>query len=55
MNLDQQWLATKAKRDSAAKRHGESSKVTRAYERDLAEIVARILRRNMRKDKRVAA
>ena len=57
MNLDKQWLQAKAKRDSAASRHGEHSKVTRAYERDLAEITARIIRRDMRKtgNKRKAA
>ncbi|MCB0257154.1 MAG: hypothetical protein KDI55_25825 [Anaerolineae bacterium] len=57
MNLDKLWLQAKAKRDSAAARHGNQSKVTRAYERDLAEITARIIRRDMRKtgNKRKAA
>jgi len=55
MNLDKQWMQVKAKRDSAASRHGPNSKVTRAYERDLADITARRLRRDMRQNKRKAA
>ena len=57
MNLDKLWLQAKAKRDSSAARHGPNSKVTRAYERDLADITARRLRRDMRKtgNKRKAA
>lgn len=54
MNLDKMWLQTKAKRDSAAARHGPNSKVTRAYERDLADITARRLRRDMRQKRKAA-
>jgi hypothetical protein len=54
MNLNKMWLQAKAKRDGAAARHGEQSKVTKARERDLAEITERILRRDMRQKRKAA-
>ena len=52
MNLDNQWLIAKIKRDHAAKTAKPGSRVTKAREQDLLEITNRILRRNMRKGKR---
>jgi len=51
INLDELWQYFKAKRDEAAAIYGRGSNVTRSYERDLRDINARRLRRDMRKRK----
>lgn len=54
MNLDKQYAQARALYQSAVSQYGKGSRVASERAKDMAQIVNRLLRRDLRKTKRAA-